>query len=61
MFDEKLIKRFSIISTMDGYMVEQEDDELGNEYIHAPDGDNLFDTYSQASVVLAQHLLKVNL
>jgi hypothetical protein len=58
MFDEKLIKRFSIISTMDGYMVEQEDDEAGNEYIHAPDGDNLFDTYAQASVVLAQYLLK---
>jgi hypothetical protein len=58
MSDEKLIKRFSIISTMDGYMVEQEDEDDGTEYIHAPDGDNLFDTYAQASVVLAQHLLK---
>ena len=58
MSDEKLIKRFSIICTNDGYMVEQEDKDEGNEYIHAPDGDNLFDTYAQASVVLAQYLLK---
>lgn len=58
MSDEKLIKRFSIICTNDGYMVEQEDEGEGNEYIHAPDGDNLFDTYAQASVVLAQYLLK---
>ena len=58
MSDEKLIKRFSIICTNDGYMVEQEDEDDGNEYIHAPNGDNLFDTYAQASVVLAQYLLK---
>jgi hypothetical protein len=58
MSDEKLMKRFSIICTNDGYMVEQEDEDDGNEYIHAPNGDNLFDTYAQASVVLAQYLLK---
>jgi hypothetical protein len=39
-------------------MIEYENEDNDADYIHAPDGDNLFDTYAQASVVLAQHLLK---
>ena len=58
MYKEQIIKHFTIICTNDGYMVEQEEEDGGNEYIHAPNGDNLFDTYAQASVVLAQYLLK---
>jgi hypothetical protein len=42
--------------TNDGYMVEYQDEDT--DYIHAPDGDNLFDTYAQACAVLAHHLLK---
>jgi len=58
MYKEQITKHFTIICTNDGYMVEQEEEDGFNEYIHAPNGDNLFDTYAQASVVLAQYLLK---
>jgi hypothetical protein len=39
-------------------MVEALSDDA--EYIHAPNGDNLFDTYAQACIVLANYLLKEN-
>jgi hypothetical protein len=58
MYKEEIIKQFTIICTNNGYMIEEENEDGDNEYIHAPDGDNLFDTYAQASVVLAQYLLK---
>lgn len=58
MYKEEIIKHFTILCTPNGYMVEQEEEDGGNEYIHAPNGDNLFDTYAQASVVLAHYLLK---
>lgn len=58
MYKENIIRHYTILCTNDGYMVEVESEEGDTEYIHAPNGDNLFDTYAQASVVLAQYLLK---
>jgi len=58
MYKEEIMKQFTIICTNNGYMIEEENEDGDNEYIHAPNGDNLFDTYAQASVVLAQYLLK---
>ena len=58
MYKEEVVRHYTIICTNDGYMVEVELDEGDTVYIHAPNGDNLFDTYAQASVVLAQYLLK---
>jgi hypothetical protein len=54
--DKSVVERYTIIHTNDGFMIEF-DDGCDNEYIHAPNGDNLFDTYHQASVVLSQYLL----
>ena len=53
---ERIVISYEIISTNDGYMVEALNEDA--EYIHAPNGDNLFDTYAEACVVLANHLLK---
>jgi hypothetical protein len=55
---EYIVISYEIISTNDGYMVEALSDDA--EYIHAPNGDNLFDTYAQACIVLANYLLKEN-
>ena len=55
---EHIVITYTIISTNDGYMIEYENKEGDTDYIHAPDGDNLFDSYVVASAVLAQHLLK---
>jgi hypothetical protein len=55
---ERIVISYEIISTKDGYMVEALSDDA--EYIHAPNGDNLFDTYAQACIVLANYLLKEN-
>jgi len=51
-----IVITYTIMRTNDGYMVEYQDEDT--DYIHAPDGDNLFDTYAQACAVLAHHLLK---
>jgi hypothetical protein len=55
--DKPVVESFKIIHTNDGFMIEF-DDGCDNEYIHAPNGDNLFVTYHQTSVVLAQYLLR---
>ena len=55
---EYVVITYAIISTNDGYMIEYENEDNDTDYIHAPDGDNLFDTYAQACVVLANYLLK---
>ena len=58
---EQTISKFEIIETPDGYMINHHCDMgeyFHDGYIHAPDGDNLFDTYHQAVIVLTQHLLK---
>ena len=55
---EHIVMTYTIISTNDGYMIEYLNEEGDTDYIHAPNGDNLFDSYVGASVVLAQHLLK---
>jgi hypothetical protein len=55
---EHVVITYTIISTNDGYMIEYENEDNDADYIHAPNGDNLFDSYVGASVVLAQHLLK---
>jgi len=55
---EYIVISYEILSTNDGYMVEALSDDA--EYIHAPNGDNLFDTYAQACIVLANYLLKEN-
>lgn len=58
MYKEEIIMKYTILCTSNGYMVEQEEEDGGTDYLHASNGDNLFDTYAQASVVLAQHLLR---
>jgi hypothetical protein len=58
MYKEEIIMHYTIICTPNGYMIEQEEEEGGTDYIQAPDGDNTFDTYAKASVVLAHHLLR---
>ena len=58
MYKEEIISSFTIISTSNGYMVEYQTEEGDDQYVHAPNGDNTFDTYAQAVVVLTQHLLK---
>lgn len=58
MYTEEILMHYTIINTSNGYMIEQEEEDGGSDYIHAPNGDNTFDTYAQASVVLAQHLLR---
>jgi hypothetical protein len=55
---EHVVITYTIISTNDGYMIEYENEDNDTDYIHAPDGDNLFNTYAQACVVLANYLLK---
>ena len=55
---EHIVITYTIISTNDGYMIEYENEEGDTDYLHAFDGDNLFDTYARACVVLANHLLK---
>ena len=57
MYKEEIVKQYTILCTSNGYMVEHETEDGDNEYIHAPNGDNVFDTYTQASVVLAHYLL----
>ena len=49
---ERIVDKFTIIETSEGFMVEYMD-----EYIHAPDGDNTFDTWIQARLALAQYLI----
>ena len=55
---EHIVITYTIISTNDGYMIEYENEDNDTDYLHAFDGDNLFDTYARACVVLANHLLK---
>jgi hypothetical protein len=52
----EFVQRFTIKKVEHGFMIlfESEDNEC---YISAPDGDNLFDSYHQASIVLSQQLL----
>jgi hypothetical protein len=58
MYKEEILMHYTLICTSKGYMIEQEEEDGGTDYIHAPNGDNTFDTYAQASVVLAEHLLR---
>ena len=58
MYKQENISSFTIICTNDGYMIEHQPQEDDMQYVHAPNGDNLFDTYQQAVIVLTQHLLK---
>jgi hypothetical protein len=55
---EHVVITYTIISTNDGYMIEYENEDNDTDYLHAFDGDNLFDTYARACVVLANHLLR---
>ena len=55
---EQTISKFEIIETPDGYMINYMTEDGDMQYVHAPDGDNTFDNYLQAVVVLTQHLLK---
>jgi hypothetical protein len=58
MYKEEILMHYTLICTSKGYMIEQEEEDGGTAYVHAPNGDNTFDTYAQASVVLAEHLLR---
>jgi hypothetical protein len=58
MYKEEIVSSFTVISTSNGYMVEYQTEKGDDQYVHSPNGDNTFDTYAQAVVVLTQHLLK---
>jgi len=45
--------KLSVIITMNGYMVE---DDVG-DYIHDINGNNLFDTYTEAEDLMHTHLM----
>jgi len=45
--------KYAIVQTSNGFMV----DDGQNGYIHTPNGDNCFDTYNEAQLALAQHLI----
>ena len=49
---DSIVDKFTIIKTSEGFMIEYMD-----EYIHAPDGDNTFDTCNKAWLVLVQYLV----
>jgi len=59
MYRESIIMHYTIICTSNGYMVEQEEEDGGNDYVHTKDGNNTFDTYAEACGVLANHLLGI--
>jgi hypothetical protein len=48
----RLWKIYTIISTSQGFMIDD-----GDGYVHAKNGDNTFDMYNDAQWVLAQHLV----
>lgn len=54
----QVVTSFTVIDTSNGYMIECLQEDGDTQYVHAPNGDNTFDTYAQAVVVLSQHLLK---
>lgn len=58
MNDEDVVVHFTIVRTADGFIVEQEESEGYIEIISAPDGQDVFRTYLEACVVLAEHLLR---
>jgi hypothetical protein len=59
MYKEEIIMQYTIICTSNGYMVEQEEEDGGNDYVHDLNGDNTFVSYAEACVVLAEHLLRI--
>jgi thiamine pyrophosphate-dependent acetolactate synthase large subunit-like protein len=59
MYRESIIMHYTIICTSNGYMVEQEEEDGGNDYVHTKSGDNTFTTYAEACGVLANHLIGI--
>jgi hypothetical protein len=55
---EQTINTFEIIKTSNGYMINYMTENGDMQSLHAPDGDNTFDDYGQAVIVLTQYLLK---
>lgn len=55
---EDVVVHFTIIRTADGFTVEQEESEGNTEIVSAPDGQDVFRTYLEACVVLAEYLLR---
>jgi len=55
---EETISKFEIIETSDGYMINYMTEDGDMQSLGAPDGDNTFDDYGQAVIVLTQYLLK---
>lgn len=58
MYKEETISSFTIICTNNGYMINRVNDDGDEQCLHAPNGDNTFDDYGHAVIVLTQHLLK---
>jgi hypothetical protein len=59
MYRESIIMHYTIICTSNGYMVEQEEEDGGTDYVHDKNGDNTFTTYAEACDVLAKQLLRI--
>ena len=49
--------KLQIIKTLDGYMVEHMTGELEGEYVCDTDGNNLFESYSEAEDTLNIYLM----
>jgi len=57
-----VLSKYTIIETHNGYMVEWGDEDGQHDgYVSAPNGDNTFGSYTQAVIVLTQHLLRETL
>jgi hypothetical protein len=54
MSTEHIVKKFNILKTSMGYMVEQVDGDA--VYIDKENGDNCFDTYQEAVIVFIDYL-----
>lgn len=59
MYKEEILMHYTIICTSNGYMVEQEEEEGGYDYLNDKNGDNTFTTYAEACGVLSDHLLSI--
>jgi hypothetical protein len=59
MYKESIIMHYTIICTSNGYMVEQEEEDGGTDYVHDKNGDNTFTTYAEACGILADQLMRI--
>ena len=56
---DKVVKKYTVVRTSNGFMVEVEADDGCYEslLVHTPSGDNTFDTYREACMCLSLYLV----